>query len=264
MARLASLLVLTCALLATLGAQDNFTMSSAQTLKWNSSAPTARATLAHDGILTVHGPPSEGLRRVELGQDWWCSPKSTGGFTCSEAPPIVRLGQVQSWEADEPICNCLSVDNCCGRSKLIVPTADPAYDVGPIAITPGPTTLAAPGLKVYTTFLGLPCGDAFPMPGCLPPERQGWLVQIEGGTMERFEVSFTWRDSEGIEHTETRNVPRAAPFQGKPSFTAVPFAVGRAKSAPWFPVGTEKIRTVVAEYTPKPPTVVEHEQPVER
>lgn len=131
----------------------------------------------------------------------------------------------------------------------------------PILITPADTTISSPGLKVYTTFLGIPCGDAFPMPGCLPPEMQGWLVQIEGGTMERFEVSFTWRDEKGVEHTEAKNVPRAAPYQGKPSFTAIPFPVGRAKNAPWFPVGTEKVRTVVAEYTPKPPSVVEHGRP---
>lgn len=116
----------------------------------------------------------------------------------------------------------------------------------PIVITPGPTTLAAPGLKVYTTFLGLPCGDAFPMPGCLPPEMQGWLVQIEGGDQPYFDVTLVYEDAEGRRHVHTQErVPRAEPFQGKPSFTAVPFRTGRAKSPPWFPTGTTVIRTEV-------------------
>lgn len=116
----------------------------------------------------------------------------------------------------------------------------------PIVITPGPTTLAAPGLKVYTTFLGLPCGDAFPMPGCLPPQMQGWLVQIEGGDKPFFDVTLVYLDSEGRRHTHTiERVPRGESFQGKPPFTAVPFPVGRAKSPPWFPEGTTVIRTEV-------------------
>jgi len=114
----------------------------------------------------------------------------------------------------------------------------------PIVITVGPTTLAAPGLKVYTTYLGLPCGPAFPMPGCLPPEMQGWLVQIEGGTDPHFDVTLVYTDATGRRHAHTQEcVPRGAPHQGKPPFTAVPFITGRAKMPPWFPEGSTVVRT---------------------
>lgn len=130
----------------------------------------------------------------------------------------------------------------------------------PIVITPGQTIISSPGLKVYATPIGMPCGDAFPMPGCLPPEQQGWLVQIEGGDQQFFDVAFTWLDAEGKEHTaEAVRVPRAAPYQGKPSFTVIPFRVGRAKNA-FFPAGTVAVRTVVAHYTPKVAASVEHER----
>lgn len=134
------------------------------------------------------------------------------------------------------------------------------YGQEPIVITPGQTIISSPGLKVYATPIGIPCGDAFPMMGCLPPDQQGWLVQIEGGDQQYFDVAFTWLDIDGKEHTEEQaRIPRQPSFQGKPSFTAVPFRVGRAKNA-FFPVGTVAVRTVVAHYTPKVAVSVEHEQ----
>lgn len=120
------------------------------------------------------------------------------------------------------------------------------YGQEPIVITPGQTIISSPGLKVYTTYAGIPCGDAFPMVGCLPPEMQGWLVQIEGGDKLYFDVTLVYLDAEGRRHTHTQErVPRAEPYQGKPSFTAVPFRTGRAKMPPWFPEGSTIIRTEV-------------------
>lgn len=152
--------------------------------------------------------------------------------------------------AQDITCNGPIVDGACtidGKKSGII-------------ITPGTTTIASPGLKVYTTPLGIPCGEAFPMPGCLPAEMQGWLVQIEGGDEQFFDVAFTYLDTEGKEHTvEEARIPRQPSFQGKPSFTVAAFRVGRAKNA-FFPVGTTAVRTVVAHYTPKVAASVEHEQ----
>lgn len=235
-----------------------FTISSGETLKWKTfgTKPSTLATLGHEGKLTITGPPRENMRVIDIGADWWCEPKSAGGFTCGEVPATVRLGQVRSWDAFAPICNCLSVANCCGMSDTAISTPG----TGQIVITPGQTTISNPGLKVYATPLGPPCGDALPMPGCLPPEDQGWLVQIEGGDEQYFDVAFTWLDVDGKEHTkEEARIPRQPPFQGKPSFTAIPFRVGRAKNA-FFPVGTVAVRTVVTHYTPKVAASVEYER----
>lgn len=152
-------------------------------------------------------------------------------------------------------CNGVFVDGLCTiDGKPPDPCRNPLYAIhctsttqDPIIIAPGPTTLSVPGLKVYTTFLGLPCGDAFPMPGCLPPQMQGWLVQVEGGSeYAAFDVTLIYTDTDGRRHLHTQEcVPRSEPYQGKPPFTAVPFAVGRAKSPPWFPAGTTVTRTEV-------------------
>lgn len=165
------------------------------------------------------------------------------------------------WQTE---CNCLSADGCCSQDAAIsqlpgsgmVCLSNPPQDcgrrdlgistagTGSITITPGPTTLAAAGLKVHTTYLGLPCGPAFPMPGCLPPEMQGWLVQIEGGDAPHFDVTLIYADADGRRHAHTQEcVPRSESYQGKPPFTAVPFRTGRAKMPPWFPEGTTIIRT---------------------
>lgn len=249
------------ALLATLAAQDNFTISSAETLEWNSSVPATLATLTYGGILTIDGPPREGLRRVELGAGWWCGPKSTGGFTCGEEPTSITFrggAGLQSttplleWSDNpQPRANFFSQERASACAGVVASTGLRCFDVAtpapPVTITVGPTTLAAPGLKVYTTFLGLPCGDAFPMPGCLPPAMQGWLVQIEGGSDYQYlDVTLVYTDADGSRHLHTQEcIPRAESFQGKPPFTAVPFAVGRAKSPPWFPTGTTVVRTEV-------------------
>ncbi len=116
----------------------------------------------------------------------------------------------------------------------------------PITITPGLTTIAAPGLKIYTVPLGIPCGPEFPVPGCLPAAMQGWMVQIEGGDRPFFNVTLTYRDAEGRRHTHTQHdVPRVTPDPSKPSWTVVPFYIGRAASPPMFPTGTVPVRTEV-------------------
>lgn len=116
----------------------------------------------------------------------------------------------------------------------------------PITITPGLTTIAEPGLRVYTVPLGIPCGPEFPVPGCLPAAMQGWLVQIEGGDKPAYTVTLVYRDAEGRLHTHTQHgVPRITPDPSKPSWTVVPFRVGRAASPPTFPVGTVPVRTEV-------------------
>ena len=216
------------ALLATLAAQE-----PAVIVVTCNGVPSPSRTCPSDAHMKAIWNGKVLVERNRPAQLW----TSTGG---QSTPPL------QPWRTE---CNCLSLVNCCSMAG---PLADWEGDTSPmgrmrsISITPGPTTLAAPGLKVYTTYTGIPCGPEFPMVGCLPAEMQGWLVQIEGGDKPYFDVTLVYEDAEGRRHTHTQErVPRAEPVHGRPSFTAVPFRTGRAKMPPWFPEGSTVIRTEV-------------------
>lgn len=155
-------------------------------------------------------------------------------------------------------------------------------------ITPGETTFGPPSYTISTVPAGIPCDPAErSVPGCLPYDRQGWIVFVYGGHGPQFRVTFEWRDvndsgwllvgEDGKPKTHQRSfiirkgqtctyeriddsLKCAEPSDGIAGGSIV-FRVGRPLTKLW-PVGTSAVKTTVEEgsFKPSAKTVQEYQQ----